>query len=425
MRSLREVMRGNLLVFTLGDVMRQLSMFITFPFFSLYVQALGGSNVDIGIVNALRPLASLFIYPVAGYLSDRHSRVRIIATTGYLTSFIWLFFVLAGDWRMLAVGNLLLGLMTFYFPAANALMADSLPPEKRGVGYSLWVAVPSAVGIMAPYIGGYLTTYMGVVPAMRVLYGLTLLMGLAIATMNLKFLEERPGEEGSKTPGGILKVLSSSYRDVFKVTASLPRSLKAFTLLLALSFFFNNMTVSYWVVHAVDQIGLTKLQWGTVLLIAAVVNVALLLPGGFVVDRVGAKRVLTFALGLSAVPLLLFPVSRGFWDVTLLFAVMTFTNSFLVSGAPAYMAQAVPPERRGRVMAALGQGMLLVNTRGGGSGGPGMGAILAIPSIIGSVLGGFVYDYNPALPWVLFGASMVVSSVICGVFVTTPDEAQR
>lgn len=408
------------MVFTLGDVMRQLSMFITFPFFSLYVQALGGSNVDIGIVNALRPLASLFIYPVAGYLSDRHSRVRTIAITGYLASFIWLFFALAGDWRMLAVGNLLLGLMTFYFPAANALMADSLPPERRGVGYSLWMTVPSAVGIMAPYIGGYLTTYMGVVPAMRALYGLTLLMGLAIATMNLKFLKEPPLMEG-RGRGSLFKVLSSSYRDVFNVIASLPRNLKAFALLLALSFFFNNMTVSYWVVYAVDQVGLTKLQWGTVLLIAAVVNVALLLPGGFVVDRVGAKRALTFALSLSAIPLLLFPVSRGFWDITLLFAAMTFTNSFLISGAPAYMAQAVPLERRGRVMAALGQGMLYINTRGGGSGGPGMGAILAIPSIIGSILGGFLYDYNPVLPWMLFGASMAVSSVICGVFVTTPD----
>ncbi len=35
MQSLKEVMRGNLLVFTIGDVLRQLSMFITFPFFSL------------------------------------------------------------------------------------------------------------------------------------------------------------------------------------------------------------------------------------------------------------------------------------------------------------------------------------------------------------------------------------------------------
>ncbi|MFQ6053750.1 MAG: MFS transporter, partial [Candidatus Bathyarchaeia archaeon] len=189
MRSVRRVLRGNLLVFILGDSIRQLSMFITFPYFSLYIQALGGSMVDIGLVNGLRPLAALFIYPVAGYLSDRYSRVRIIAFTGYLTAAIWLFFILAPDWRMLALGNLLQGLVTFYFPAASSLMADSLPPEKRGVGYSLWMAVPSAIGIISPYIGGYLITVRGVEQAMRFLYGLTLIAAVGIATMNLRFLK--------------------------------------------------------------------------------------------------------------------------------------------------------------------------------------------------------------------------------------------
>jgi len=74
-----------------------------------------------------------------------------------------------------------------------------------------------------------------------------------------------------------------------------------------------------------------------------------------------------------------------------------FKDCFLSSGAPAFMAHSVSTDKRGRVMAALGQGMLFVNTRGG-SGGPGMGAVLAIPSVLGSILGGFVYTYNSALP---------------------------
>jgi MFS family permease len=82
MQSIRDVMKGNLLVFTIGDVLRQFSMFITFPYFSLYVQALGGSMVDIGIVNSLRPFTGLFLYPVAGYISDRYSKVKIIYYTG-------------------------------------------------------------------------------------------------------------------------------------------------------------------------------------------------------------------------------------------------------------------------------------------------------------------------------------------------------
>jgi MFS family permease len=155
MRSIREIMRGNLLVFTVGDAVRQLSMFITFPYFSLYVLNLGGSPVDIGIVNSLRPLLSLFIYPIAGYVSDHYNRVKVIATTGYLTASLWLIFMLAPNWKILALGNLLMGAMTFYFPAANSLMADSLPEDRRGTGYSLWIAISSAIGIISPYIGGY------------------------------------------------------------------------------------------------------------------------------------------------------------------------------------------------------------------------------------------------------------------------------
>ena len=116
MRSIRDVMKGNLLVFTLGDVLRQLSMFITFPFFSLYVQALGGSIVDIGIVNSLRALSGLLIYPIAGYVSDRYSRIKVIVATVYFVSPIWLLYAFAWDWRALAVANFVQGLMTFYFP---------------------------------------------------------------------------------------------------------------------------------------------------------------------------------------------------------------------------------------------------------------------------------------------------------------------
>jgi hypothetical protein len=37
LKAFREVLRGNLLIFTIGDALRHLSMFITFPYFSLYI----------------------------------------------------------------------------------------------------------------------------------------------------------------------------------------------------------------------------------------------------------------------------------------------------------------------------------------------------------------------------------------------------
>jgi len=400
-------------------------MFITFPFFSLYVQELGGSMVDIGIVNSLRPLTALFAYPIAGYIAHRYSRVKVIAATIYLTAPFWFIYVFARDWRSLALGNLLQGLMTFYFPASNSLMADSIPPDKRGLAYSLWWAIPSAVGITSPYIGGYLTTRYGVVPAMRFLYILTFAVAMFNGTMNLKLLKEPPREEPEEGNPGVFRMLADSYRDMLAVLTWLPRGLKAFAVMLALGFFFNNMMTSYWVVYSVQVLGLTKLQWGTVLLIAAVTNVALLLPAGIIVDRLGTKRTLTAALAAAAVPLLLFPFSRGFWDITLVFVALTLANSVLTSGAPALMAQMVPSEMRGRVMAALGQGMLVINTRGSGGGGPGMGAVLTIPSILGAIVGGYVYEYNPVLPWMMMGVAMLLSALINAFLVSVPEPGER
>jgi DHA1 family multidrug resistance protein-like MFS transporter len=411
MQSIRDVMKGNLLVFTIGDVLRQFSMFITFPYFSLYVQSLGGSMVDIGIVNSLRPFTGLFLYPVAGYISDRYSKVKIIYYTGLLSAVLWSFFILAQDWRWLAVGNFLLGLLTFYFPASNALMASSLPKDKRALGYSMWLAIPMAAGIFSPLAGGYLISIWGVVPAMKFLYGLTFIVGAGIAFMNNRFLKEPPFEdlEGSI---GLFEVLKKSYKDMFETLKWLPTNLRAFGLMLVLGFLLNSMVSSYWVIYTTQSLGFTEVQWGLVLLIASLVNVVLLVPAGMLVDKLGSKQVLTGALFLGSIPMLLFRYTNSFTAITILIVVMTIANSFLMSGAPSYMTHSVPPERRGRVMSALGQGMLFINTRGGGGGGPGMGTLLTIPSIIGSLLGGVIYGIEPNLLWLSFGLVLLASAVI-------------
>jgi hypothetical protein len=97
----------------------------------------------------------------------------------------------------------------------------------------------------------------------------------------------------------------------------------------------------------------------------------------------------------------------------ILFAVMTAANTLLMSATPAYMAQAIPQDMRGRVMAYLGIGFLFVDARGGSSGGgPGMGALLTIPSILGSILGGFIFNYYAYLPWLLLGGAMILNALL-------------
>jgi len=83
-------MNGNILVLTVTRVLGMFCRSMVFPYASLYILALGGEPAQIGIVNSLRPLAGLIMFPIAGYLADRAGRVKLIALGGYLSGCVLL-----------------------------------------------------------------------------------------------------------------------------------------------------------------------------------------------------------------------------------------------------------------------------------------------------------------------------------------------
>ncbi|UCH56660.1 MAG: MFS transporter [Candidatus Bathyarchaeota archaeon] len=409
--SMREVLRGNVLVLTAGTVIRQLSLFITFPYFSLYVLALGGSKVDIGIVNSLRPLAAMFVYPIAGALAGSYSRVKTLVIVGLVNSAIIGIYMLAPDWRFLAVASFINGLLVFQFPASSALLADSLDPGLRGRGFAAVTSLPAFAGILSPFVGGYLIETLGLVHAMRLLYAVTLIALTLITVINWRFLKETlPEPHGSRSD--LPRIVGGAYRETWETLRWLPRELKVYALILIVSLFFNALTGPFWVVYAGDILGLRELDWGTLLTLATVIQVALAIPAGSLIDRVEKRRVAAAALALSALPVLAYPYSGGFAGALLVFVPVAVANAFLIPAAGALMIDLCPPDRRGMVMACLGRGMMLINYRGGIGGGPGMGFILTLPVIIGSFLGGYIYDAFQAAPWLLLGAALAVNALL-------------
>ena len=112
------------------------------PFFSLFIISLGGEPTDIGYVRTLRTIAALLIFPLAGYITDRQGRVKVIAIAGYLSAITFSFYIFATDWTHVALGTFLQGLVMIHFPALGAFMVDSLPPQQRGIGFALSMAIP-------------------------------------------------------------------------------------------------------------------------------------------------------------------------------------------------------------------------------------------------------------------------------------------
>ncbi len=415
---MRGVLRGNVLILTLGTIIRQLSLFITFPFFSLYVRALGGSNVVIGMVNALRPLAAMFIYPIAGALADNYGRVKILVLTGFVNAALFAIYMLAPDWRFLAAANFINGLLVFSFPSSSALLADSMDPGLRGRGFAAITAIPGFVGILSPFIGGYLTEALGLTYAMRLLYGVTLIALMLITLINMKYLEEtlpRPHSSRSDLP----QIVQGAYRKTWETLRWMSRELRFYAVMLVTALFFNSLTGPYWVVYAQDVLGIRELEWGSILTLSTVIQVILAIPAGDLIDRYDKGKLTALALGFSVLPSLAFPFCDGLFWVLLVLVLISVANAILMPAAGALMADMVPRERRGMTMATLGRGFLLINYRGDIGGGPGMGFILTFPVIVGSLFGGYIYDISPSIPWLLLGAAQAVNTVLAAFFLRT------
>ena len=417
--SMREVLKGNVLILTLGTVIRQLSLFVTFPFFSLYVRALGGSMTDIGIVNAFRPLAAMFIYPIAGALTDKYSRVKVLVTANLLSVALYLIYTLASDWRYLAVANFVNGLLVFRFPASSALLADSMDPRLRGRGFAAITVIPGFVGILSPFIGGYLMEVFEVELGMRILYGITVIGMLIITFLNWRYLDETLVTSSESTTD-IVGIIRGSYRDIWETLKWMPRELRLYAVMCVLTMVLNSFVGPYWIIYSKDVHGVSEFGWGTILTVTNLVQMLLTIPAGTLIDMHDKRKIAALALALSSIPTLAFPYVRGYYSILAVLTVISVANAFLMPVAGAIMADMVPSERRGMAMAAIGRGMLVTDLRGGGGGGPSMGFVMTFPVFIGSLLGGYIFQMNPVTPWIIRGCALFLNAIIATFLLKLP-----
>lgn len=150
----------------------------------------------------------------------------------------------------------------------------------------------------------------------------------------------------------------------------------------------------FWIIYASEVIGLSPYQWGLVLLGGGIVKTVLSFVIGGLVDRLGPKRCILISFAVTIPAAFLFTRSTGFFQTAAIYLVMVVGNAFLWIASSVLLADSIPRNIRGRIMAALGQGLGV----GIGGGGYTRGFILFIPSTIGVFLGGFIYESIPRCP---------------------------
>ena len=427
MKSLRkrlEFMSGNMRILTVTQVLGMFFRRMVLPYVSLFILAVGGEPAQVGIINSLRPLAGLLIFPISGYLTDRTGRVKLIALANYLSALTMLLYVFAPSWEWIALGALLQGFMVFQFPPMSAILADSLDPKNRGVGIATMNTLANGVAMFSPYIAGVVLVLFGDSSGMRILYGFLALSSIVNATLILRYLKETAEIEKTDEKFNAFTVLREAYAGIPELLGNLPRSVKALGLVAGLGFVANGIASPFWVVYVTFEVGLTNIDWGLILLFESIFKTVLTIPCGMLADRYGRSRTLLVAVFLSVFSLPSLILARTFNQVLLIRLGAGLAGALFFPSSSALMADLVPRELRGRVMSAIGRGSVLIGATGGGTGGPGMGYLFTIPVMAASLVGGVLYSMNVSYPWICLLGTSIVQLLCVILFIRDPKKAE-
>jgi MFS family permease len=138
----------------IGTLFSRMATFMTIPFLAIYLTKTKGiSPVEAGTIIGVSAFVSLFGGFIGGYLSDCYGRKRIMLTSIFVWSLVFIGFATAEHVFMFFILNALNGLCrSFFEPSSRALLSDITKQENKLFVFNLRYAainVGAAVGPLA------------------------------------------------------------------------------------------------------------------------------------------------------------------------------------------------------------------------------------------------------------------------------------
>jgi MFS family permease len=173
--------------------------------FTLYLESLGATAFQIGILIGAQGLLRIAVNLPAGIMCDRFSRRKIIVLTTLVTVPAALSFGLAQNWWQVLPGMLVIVLGNLGTPSFSSYLADAGTETDRGRAFAMvYTFGPSVALIVSPVTGGWLAD----ATAMRFVFFASSAFYLA-STLILMLISNRPLAHH----GGV----AATYREAFAV----------------------------------------------------------------------------------------------------------------------------------------------------------------------------------------------------------------
>jgi MFS family permease len=264
------------------------------PIFSIYVNRVTGSATLTGVVLSLTTMAGIVLNIPFGMLESRLNLRRVLQVTLLAYAGLALLYPFATTFPTLVLLSIARGIASsFLWLTSWAYVLSYAEKEVRGKETGFFSDMNDLASATSPILGGFVALVSFFLPFY--LLSLTSLVAFAVATT---FLREAPAPQHIPWPVQV-RTLSQYLRD--------RRFLK--TLLLIVGFYALINIYYGFLAILLNGEGLA-IDWiGIVLTVALVPAVALEVPIGNIIDRVGIRRTLTVAVVLTTVTALLLPLS--------------------------------------------------------------------------------------------------------------------
>jgi len=269
--------RSNILLLGLVSFFNDLSSEMIMPILPMFITALGGAGLVVGLIGGVRDSLSSILKVLCGYWSDKTGKRKIFVSSGYLTSSVFkLFLAFSRTWQHILVFAGLervgKGLRT---APRDAIIADSMPEEK-GKGFGIHRSLDTSGAILGSIVTFLLFRFWG--------FGFKSIILIAaiiafFSLMPLHFVKEGKRESQDITLKIGLK--------------NLPRHLRLFILISGI-FSLANFSYMFFILRA-REFFTGKLSVGAPILLYILFNVfyaAFAIPSGILSDKIGRKRVI-------------------------------------------------------------------------------------------------------------------------------------
>jgi len=402
-RGALSFVKGNLLVLIVSWALFNFAFALVFPYEALFMRGLGASALIIGLLNALGQGLLLLSRVVGGYMADKYGRRDIIAWMTFGVAFSYLFYVFAPDWRLLIAGVVMHNICLLYQPALSAITAESIPPERRGLGYALANVIPSVPALFAPLLARELVRSFGLVNGMRLAYLLVVICGTLAADVRLIYLKETLSTKARIRARELLSEVKRSFAEMKTAWALMPKQLKIVTLMLLISALEEPMFHLFLSLYAIDVVGITEVDWALMAIIWSSVSLLAGIPLGRAVDIMGRRKALIIAYAIWLPPSLYLLFCHSFLEMAIIMVFFSIGGALFSPAIQALEADLSPKEARGRIMSLIGN-------------------LNLIAASASAAVAGALYDMEPRFPFIAaLGLGIVTFSIIL-FFIREPRE---